>query len=56
MIDRPVRYGMGHSPHDEGWEVFDDPHDPFGIWRDLGETLDQWRQSAAPDSTPGDPG
>lgn len=47
-----MRYGYGHSPHDEDGVIFDPPHDPLGFWRDLDEELDQLRQSAAPDSTP----
>jgi len=48
VIDRPVRYGWGHNPHDEDGVVFEDPW----MWLDLDETVTQWQQSAAPDSTP----
>lgn len=51
MIDRPVRYGWGHHPHDEDGVTFENPHDPFGMWLDVDEITDQWRQSAAPDLT-----
>lgn len=51
-IDRPVRYGWGHNPHEEDGVSFADPHDPLGFWDDINEMLDQWKQSAAPDSTP----
>lgn len=51
-IDRPMRYGWGHNPHDEDGVVFENPHDPLGFWDDVNEMLDQWKQSAAPDLTP----
>lgn len=50
MIDRPVRYGWGHSPHDEDGVTFDPPWDPLGFWDE--EITGQWQQSAAPDLTP----
>jgi len=56
VIDKPVRYGWGHSPHDEDGVVFADPHDPLGFWADIDETIAQWQQSAAPDLTPKEDG
>lgn len=52
IVRRPVRYGWEHNPHDEDGVIFENPHDPFGIWADLDEIINQWQQSAAPDSTP----
>lgn len=54
MIDRPVRYGLGHSPHDEDDGVSPELYDPLGFWQDLEETVGQWQQGAGTDLTPHD--